>query len=294
MLDGWLNIYKPKGVSSAKIVAIVKRKFGKKSKIGHAGTLDLEAEGILPIAIGRATKLIRFMMDARKSYRFEVQFGAKTDTADASGKVVETIDHIPDEKDADSICKKFIGQITQKPPIYSALKVNGKRAYDLARAGQEVELKPREITIYELLLESYNQDQKTATYITECSKGTYIRTLAEDISLSLQSLGFVLLLARTKVGTFEEANSTEISGLEKMDVEKISHIMHKMEVVLENIPVLGVDTDIAKKIIFGQKVEFDNIDLEQVWIRYKGEVLAIGNIKSGYFDSERVIMVGLN
>ncbi|MGV2432849.1 MAG UNVERIFIED_CONTAM: hypothetical protein LVQ98_06000 [Rickettsiaceae bacterium] len=131
MINGWLNIYKPPAVSSAKAVALIKRLVGKR-KVGHAGTLDLEAEGILPIAIGEATKLIQFMMDARKSYRFKVQFGARTDTADHSGQITETTDYIPSEIEAKNVVKT-LGKIWQMPPAYSALKIKGVPAYALAR-----------------------------------------------------------------------------------------------------------------------------------------------------------------
>lgn len=293
-ISGWLNIYKPKGISSAKAVAIIKRKLPKKTKIGHAGTLDLEAEGILPIAIGKATKLIKFMQDATKEYIFEVKFGAQTDTADAAGKIIKECDYIPSEEEAREVCSSFTGKIKQTPPAYSALKVDGKRAYDLAREGKEVKLSEREIEIYSLNLEKYNSSKASATYIAECSKGTYIRTLAEDISLHLKSLGFVLLLARRKVGIFNIANSLEISSLEDVDSEKISEFLFNMEVVLDGIPVFDVDADIAQKVIYGQKAKLDSENLEQIWLRYNGEILAIGGVNGGYFDSARVLKAELN
>jgi tRNA pseudouridine55 synthase len=292
--NGWLNLYKPKGISSAKAVAIIKKKLPKKTKIGHAGTLDLEAEGILPIATGRATKLVKYTQDARKEYLFEVKFGSQTDTADASGEIIKSCEYIPLEEEAKEVCTKFIGKIKQTPPAYSALKIDGKRAYDLARAGQEVNLKEREIEIYSLKLDSYNSQTQSATYIAECSKGTYIRTLAEDISLSLKSLGFVLLLRRRKVGIFNISNSLEMSALEKLDSESIFEFLFKMEVVLDGIPVLDVDADIAKMIIYGQKAKLDVKDSEQIWLRFNGEILAIGGVKAGYFDSARVLKVELD
>lgn len=293
-MDGWLNIYKPKGISSAKAVAIIKRKLPKKTKIGHAGTLDLEAEGILPIAIGKATKLIKFMQDARKEYLFEVKFGARTDTADAAGEIIETCSNVPSENEAREVCSSFLGKIEQIPPAYSALKIDGRRAYDLAREGKEVKLSSREIEIYSLKLEKYNSQIPSATYIAECSKGTYIRTLAEDISLSLKSLGFVLLLARRKVGIFNISNSLEISTLEDVDSDSLSEFLFNMEVVLDGIPVLDVDADIARSVIYGQKIKLDSKDQEQIWLRYNGKILAIGGIRGSYFDSARVLKAELN
>lgn len=292
--NGWLNLYKPKGISSAKAVAIIKKKLPRNTKIGHAGTLDLEAEGILPIAIGKATKLIKFMQDAKKEYLFEVKFGAQTDTGDEAGKIIKSCEYIPSESEAKSVCSKFIGKISQIPPAYSALKIEGKRAYDLARAGKEVKLKAREIEISSLKLDSYNTQIPSATYIAACSKGTYIRTLAEDISLSLKSLGFVLLLQRRKVGIFNISNSLKISALEKLNSETIFEFLFKMEVVLDGIPVLDVDADIAKMIIYGQKTKLDSEDSEQIWLRFNGEVLAIGGVKGGYFDSARVLKAELD
>lgn len=293
-MNGWLNIYKPKGISSAKALAIIKRKLPRGTRIGHAGTLDLEAEGILPIAIGKATKLIKFMQDARKEYLFEVKFGTQTDTADASGKIIKTCEYVPTEEEAREVCSEFLGKIKQIPPAYSALKVDGKRAYDLAREGKEVNLAEREVEIYSLELKEFNSQMPSATYIAKCSKGTYIRTLAEDISLSLQSLGFVLLLSRRKVGVFDVSNSLEISTLDEIDSEKVSGFLFNMEVVLDDIPVVDVDIDIAQKVIYGQKVSVDSKDLEQIWLRYDGEILAIGSVIGSYFDSARVLKVELN
>lgn len=144
-MDGWLNLYKPRGISSAKAVAIVKKYF-RNSRIGHTGTLDLEAEGVLPIAIGQATKLVNILIDSLKEYVFAIQFGAQTDTGDLAGKIIKKTDIIPTEKECLDVCHKFIGKIEQIPPVYSALKINGVRAYKLARQNKEFEVKPRFIT----------------------------------------------------------------------------------------------------------------------------------------------------
>ena len=157
-MDGWLNIYKPRGISSAKAVSMVKRAF-KGDKIGHTGTLDLEAEGVLPMAIGEATKLVSILIDAKKQYAFTIKFGAKTDTADSAGKVLETTSYIPNKQECQEICPQFIGIIEQMPPAYSALKVNGERAYKLAREGKEVKLAKRSITIYDLKCTDYDEKQ---------------------------------------------------------------------------------------------------------------------------------------
>ncbi len=292
-INGWINIYKPTGISSAGLVAAIKRNLGKKVKVGHTGTLDLEAEGILPIAIGEATKLASFLVDAQKAYRFKVQFGACTDTGDRAGKVLKTTDHIPSEKECHEICQKFTGLITQTPPAYSALKISGVPAYKLAREGKEVNLKSREINIYKLICESYDDLNRCAIYYAECSKGTYIRTLAEDISLSLQSLGFVLELARTRVGGFAADNAIKLSDFADLSAEEAHSFLlsklQKADVVLADIPVLDIDVDIAQKVRFGQKVSLTLVSAQRIWLRHNGDVLAIGSISDGYFNSARVL-----
>jgi tRNA pseudouridine55 synthase len=288
----FLNIYKPKGISSAKLVAIIKR-FFPGQKIGHAGTLDVEAEGVLPIAIGEATKLMQFLVEAKKTYVFTIKFGARTDSADASGKIMETTDHIPAQKECNDICTKFIGQINQRPNMFSAIKVAGVRSYKLARSGGTHLLPYRAVTIYKLDLLAYDIENNTAQYRAVCSKGTYIRTLGEDIALSLQSLGFVLELARTKVGAFTEENSIDITKLEQLSAEeKLKIFVHnsiRVEAILDDISVIDATDEQAIKIKFGQKCLFtNNQDIDLVWIRYRGFLLAIGSVKDNCFNSLRV------
>lgn len=291
-MDCWLNIYKPKNISSAKVVSYIKRAF-KGQKVGHAGTLDLEAEGILPIAFGEATKLIGILMDAKKQYQFTIQFGAKTDTADSAGKVIKTCDYIPTKEQCVNICSKFTGEVSQQPPIYSALKVDGKRAYDLARQGISFSLAKRNIYIYNLICTDYNKKTAIASYECTCSKGTYIRTLAEDIALSLQSLGFVIELRRTRVGMFKLDNSINISDLEQIPSVTLKDLLIgkslKIETVLDDIPVLEADDLQAQKIRYGQPCIFDDQkDLNQVWVRNGGQLVAIGKLESINFKSLRV------
>lgn len=313
-MNGWLNIYKPRGISSARIVSKVKKVFAK-SKIGHTGTLDLEAEGVLPIAVGQATKLASFLTDARKQYEFVVKFGARTDTLDSSGSVLETTNILPDSESCYAITRKFVGEITQIPPSYSAIKVNGKRSYDLARAGNLVKLPERKVTIYSLKCIDFDEDSATAKYVCECSKGTYIRTLAEDISLSLQSLGFVLELRRLRVGMFDAKDAMNVSDyvftsakngdseinneycvgsfaemqnqFQKLCLEKLL----KVEDVLDDIPVFDIDDFQAQKIRFGQKCFFDSDkDYENIWLRNEGNIVAIGALHQKMFKSSRVFI----
>jgi tRNA pseudouridine55 synthase len=291
-MNAWLNLYKPKGISSAKAVALVKKVFPS-DKIGHTGTLDLEAEGVLPIAIGQATKLAGILIGATKRYVFTVKFGAKTDTADFAGKVIATTLNIPAKKECLDICSKFIGTISQVPPAYSALKLGGVRAYQLARKNKEVKLAGREINIYKLECLAYDETQGTATYEVECSKGTYVRTLAEDIALSLQSLGFVVELRRTKVGMFKEQDSVNVSSFLEIPLEEAASLLKskclKIEDVLDDIPVLEASDDQAKQITFGQKTFFDNDqNYELVWVRHDSRIIAIGTLHHQDFKSSRV------
>ena len=294
-MNGWLNIYKPKGISSAKAVSLVKRIF-RGAKIGHTGTLDVEAEGVLPIAIGEATKLVSILIDAKKEYEFTIRFGAKTDTADSSGKIIEKADYIPREDECILVCHKFIGDVEQIPPSYSALKVNGRRAYHLARKGESFSLNSRIIKIYDLKCTSYNKAQATASYSCLCSKGTYIRTLAEDISLSLQSLGFVIELRRKKVGMFYAKNALDISSYLDMNLEEASKLLKgkclKIEDVLDDIPVLEADDTQTKKIRFGQECQFDkDQSYDLVWVRNSSSIVAIGSLRDKNFKSSRVFNI---
>jgi tRNA pseudouridine55 synthase len=291
-MNCWLNIYKPKNISSAKLVSIIKKNCGK-NKVGHCGTLDLEAEGVLPIAIGEATKLVRILMEARKKYIFTIQFGMQTDSGDISGNIIKTTNHLPLSQDCYNVCKNFIGIIKQIPPAFSALKVNGVRAYKLARQNAEVALKERQIEIYNLECLDFDQRNNTAKYLVECSKGTYVRTLAEDIALFLQSLGFVIELRRIQVGLFkadEAIKITEFDMLGQAEFEKlIQEKSWKIEALLDDIPVLEASDEQAKKIKYGQECFFEhhqNIDF--VWVRYDNRLLAIGGLSGSRFNSSRV------
>lgn len=291
-MDGWLNLYKPRGISSAKAVAIVKKYF-RNSRIGHTGTLDLEAEGVLPIAIGQATKLVNILIDSLKEYVFTIQLGVQTDTGDLAGKIIKKTDIIPTEKECLDVCHKFIGKIEQIPPVYSALKINGVRAYKLARQNKEFEVKPRFITIHDLKLLSYDNHKRLATYVVSCSKGTYVRTLAEDISLFLHSLGFVVELRRTKVGIFTEENSINIFNVNCKTFNEAHALIKskclKVEDVLDDIPVLEVDKLVAQKIRYGQQCDFDKVgNHNQIWLKHDNKILAIGSLSDKSFKSLRV------
>ncbi len=224
----WLNINKPAGLSSAKVVSIIKRHC-KAKKVGHGGTLDVMADGVLPIALNRATKTSNEMMAEKKKYFFRIKWGAFTDTDDAEGKVIEESDSRTSSSAISAILLDFLGVTEQTPSKFSALKINGKRAYDLARKGVDFEMKSREITIYGIKLISNNSE--FADFEVECSKGTYVRSLARDICQKLSLCGHVIVLTRLVVGGFKIKNSINprkfgnfVRNNRDIEIEKIKWI----------------------------------------------------------------------
>lgn len=255
MLSGWIILDKPHGLGSTQAVAAVKRALREggyaKTKIGHGGTLDPLATGILPIALGEATKLAGRMLDSDKTYAFTIAFGTETDTLDLEGRRVSSSDVRPSGADLAAVLPRFTGPISQVPPAYSALKVDGKRAYDLARAGEEVALKPRDVTIHGLEIESMAQD--AATLVAHVSKGTYIRSLARDIAHALGTVGHVTMLRRLKAGPFtgKHAISLDILG-EKAKARALEDILLPLRTALVDIPALALSPEQARLIGHGR------------------------------------------
>lgn len=283
-INGWLNIYKPVGVTSTKVVAIVKRAYNAK-KVGHAGTLDPFAEGVLPIALGEATKTVQFCMNNKKSYEFKVKWGEATDTYDNEGEVVEKSDKIPTQDEIVQSLSNFIGEIEQVPPKYSAIKVDGKRAYDLAREGKEFELKKRKVNIYNL-----EYDAKNQLFIVDCSKGTYIRSLANDLAKFLQTEGHLTYLKRSKVGKLSCEDSILLDKF-KQSVYKDNLMDYLLPAcsVLDDIPVLNVTTDEAKNIRFGKKIICSKpYDSAVMVAKNESDLVAIIEINEGLIKPVRV------
>ena len=251
---GWLVLDKPLGLSSAAAVGIVRRKFGG-IKAGHGGTLDPLASGILPIALGEATKTTSYAMGAEKSYEFEVIWGQQTATDDAEGDVIATSDVRPSEQDILAALPKFIGVIDQTPPAFSAVKIDGKRAYAMARAQDEMpELKPRPIRIDDLRLIEAKSD--SARFAVDCGKGAYIRSLARDLGLHLGSCAYVSALRRTKVGQFSLKNAISLDFLENLsDSAAASHYVMPVLAALDDIPALSITPEQAQKLRYGQLLE---------------------------------------
>ena len=242
-VDGWLVIDKPYNMGSTKVVGKC-RFLTKAQKVGHAGTLDPLATGILPIAFGEATKTIPFMMDAKKTYRFTVTFGEERTTDDIEGDVIETSEIRPTQDQILKALPDFIGVIKQRPPIFSAIKIDGKRAYDLARAGEAVEMKEREVEVFDLkLLES---DLQSATFEMECSKGTYVRSIGRDLARKLGTLGYISMLRRTKVGAFDESDTISLEKLEELvHSAPLEEWILNVVTVLDDILALAVTKDQA-------------------------------------------------
>ncbi len=226
-MDGIIIINKEKNYTSNDVVSIVKKIT--KSKVGHTGTLDPNATGVLPLLIGNATKISKYLINHDKEYQVVLQLGVRTETADVEGKVIEEKEVTSEMLNKDNIEEKlqqFIGKQEQIPPIYSAIKVNGKKLYEYARKGQEVELKPRQIEIYSIQLIEVNEKEKQISFKVKCSKGTYIRSLCEDISKKLGTVGYMKELNRLQVGEFYIKDAVTISEMkEKIEEGNLENII---------------------------------------------------------------------
>lgn len=252
-IDGWIALDKPVGMTSTQAVGKVRWLF-KAQKAGHAGTLDPLASGILPIALGEATKTVPFAMDRDKVYRFTVRWGEARSTDDAEGEIIATSAARPGEAAIRDALKAYEGDIEQVPPRFSAIKVDGERAYDLARAGEEVELKARPVTIYRAELLGC-PDADHAEFEIECSKGTYVRSLARDLAEDLGTKGYVSALRRTDVGPFGAENAISLEKLEALS-HSAAHFEHLLpvETVLDDIPALAITGEQAQRLRQGRSV----------------------------------------
>lgn len=294
-VHGWVVLDKPVGMTSTQAVGAVRRLF-EAQKAGHAGTLDPLATGILPIALGEATKTVPFAVDGEKAYRFTVRFGAETDTDDAEGQVVRTSDVLPTLQDIENVLPDFTGEISQVPPAFSAIKVDGNRAYDLARSGEEVVLEPRWIIVEDLRLMDM-PDAATAVLEAECGKGTYVRALARDIGRALGSAAHVVALRRTCVGPFDEQMSVQLSTLqEAAEAGEIDRYLQPVEAALDDIPGLSVGPNDAASLARGQAVLVRGRDAPVLngaaYAHFKGRILALGELEKGAFKPTRVFNFG--
>ncbi|MFG1265233.1 tRNA pseudouridine(55) synthase TruB [Xanthobacter aminoxidans] len=296
-LDGWVLLDKPTGMTSTQAVAVVKRIFGAK-KAGHAGTLDPLASGCLPIAFGEATKTVPYVMDGRKTYRFTVRFGTETDTDDSEGKAVETSDLRPSDDEIIAALPTFRGEIMQVPPAYSALKIGGERAYDLAREGEEVKLEARPVTIFRIELMD-RPDADHAVLEAECGKGTYVRAIARDLGRMLGSRGHICQLRRACVGPFLEERLVPLDELRdraEASEEALMDALDPVAVALEEIPQLNVTPQEAHRLRCGQSIILRGRDAPivegHVAVSCQGALIAIGDGENGEVFPHRVFNWG--
>ncbi|WP_086463739.1 tRNA pseudouridine(55) synthase TruB [Oceanibaculum nanhaiense] len=296
-VDGWVVLDKPEGLNSTRAVSIVRRLFDA-AKAGHAGTLDPLATGVLPIALGEATKTVPFVMDGRKAYRFTVRWGEARTTDDREGEVSDTSDVRPAEADILAALPGFLGEIEQVPPRYSAIKIDGERAYDLARANVPIEMKSRIVTLTRLdLLRIVDADH--AEFEVECGKGTYVRSLARDLALVLGTVGHVTSLRRTRSGPFtlEHAISLDLLEESAQGPGLQSHLL-PIETALDDIPALALNGSEASQLRSGQPIpmfraadigrlgDLDKVDI--VCAMAEGRPVALARFAEGRLHPVRV------
>lgn len=295
--NGWLVLDKPLGMSSAQAVGAVKRLLRPK-KIGHGGTLDPLASGILPLALGEATKAFQYVAANEKAYHFTVRWGESRTTDDAEGDVVERSDARPTQEQIEAALPDFIGEIMQAPPDFSAIKVAGQRAYAKARAGEAVALPPRPVMVHSLILLNC-PDGDHAEFEMRCGKGTYVRSIARDLGRSLGCFGYVSALRRTEVGKFDEACAISLEKLEELvHSAALNEQLLPISSVLDDIPAVELDASAAHRLTCGNPVmlppaSFTAFDAEPVTVQVlsRGQFLAIGEAFGGEVRPVRVFHV---
>ncbi len=295
-VHGWIVLDKPVGMTSTHAVSVIKHLYSAK-RAGHAGTLDPLASGCLPIALGEATKTVPFVVDSRKTYQFTIRWGEERDTDDAEGRVVASSENRPDAAAIQALLPRFIGTIAQVPPRFSAVKIDGERAYDLARDGETVELAPREVTIYRLDLAEI-PDPDHAVLTAECGKGTYVRSLARDLGRALGVLGHVSALRRGRVGPFGEADLTPLEQVEALCHRAAAGEVHladtllPIETALDDIPALAISPADAARLQRGQAALLRGRDATifrgMVQVAVGGQLVAIAEVERGEIVPRRV------
>ncbi len=284
-IDGWVVLDKPVGMTSTHAVARLKRVFNAK-KAGHAGTLDPLASGILPVALGEATKTVPFVQDGEKTYRFTIAWGAETDSDDADGTVIARSEHRPAAAEIRAALPQFTGRILQRPPAFSAIKVAGERAYDLARDGEIPDLEPRPVLIHALTLIAADRD--AATFQARCGKGCYVRALARDLGRVLGCRGHVAELRRTRVGPFVEEDGVALADLAD---DVAANALLGVEAGLTEMPRVAVDRESAARLRRGQSILLRGRDAPMGGRAYAscgGVVIAVGAIEHGELVPGRV------
>ncbi len=285
-INGWINLDKPVGVTSTQAVGRLKFLFNAK-KAGHAGTLDPLASGVLPIAFGEATKTVPVVQDGAKAYRFRVRWGEESATDDAEGAIVARSDRRPAPAEIEALLSCFVGLIQQTPPTYSAIKIDGARAYDLARGGESFEIASRPITVHRLDLIS--ADGQSALLEAECGKGAYVRAIARDLGRALGCYGHVVELRRTRVGPFDGETAVPLDSLPD-DAELRARALLPLQAGLAELPLLPVDRNGAATLRRGQSLLLRGALPAEgpAWAACFGAPVAFGVVQDGHFVSARV------
>ena len=291
-MDGIINIYKLKEWTSHDIVAKIKRITGE--KVGHTGTLDPLAQGVLPILIGKGTQCSKYLVNHDKKYRVELKLGKRTETLDAEGKIIEEKE-IPqnmleqsNKSNIEKTLKTFEGEIEQKPPIYSAIKVKGKKLYEYARKGQEVERPTRKITIYSIELKQIKKEENIIIFDVYCSKGTYIRTLCEDIAKKLNTIGYMQNLLRIQVGEFNIKDSITLTMEDKTDLENIEKNIITIEKIFSKYPKVNIEQSKIKHFLNGVKIT-QNLEDGIYRIYTNNKFIGTGTIKEKLLKRDIII-----
>ncbi|MGI9352808.1 MAG: tRNA pseudouridine(55) synthase TruB [Rhizobiaceae bacterium] len=290
-ISGWVVLDKPVGIGSTQCVGKIKWLF-QAAKAGHAGTLDPLASGMLPLALGEATRTVPYIMDGQKTYRFTVTWGAETNTDDLEGEVTNKSEKLPTETEILALLPKYTGKICQVPPKFSAVKINGERAYKLARDGEEVEIEPRQVEIETLTLISCSND--TATFETLCSKGTYVRALARDMGRDLHCFGHISELRRTSVGPFLEEDLVPLDKIVSLEgnLEALDAELFTTGTALEDVLEIPVTREQVHRLRLGNAIVLRGRDAiahaEQAFASLGDELVAIGEVDRGQFKPRKV------
>ncbi|MDC3022024.1 tRNA pseudouridine(55) synthase TruB [Pelagibacteraceae bacterium] len=297
--QGWINLYKPKNITSFKAINFIKKKFSI-NKIGHAGTLDPMAEGVLPIAIGKATKLIPYINIMKKEYEFTIAWGSQTTTDDAEGKILFVSNYFPTKNEIENKIINYLGYIIQIPPKVSAVKINGKRAYKLFRENETFTIEPKKVFVQNLSITKHSKD-KTSFKIL-CGKGFYVRSFARDIALDLKTYGHISSLKRSKVGKFREKNSILLDDLLKIGQmhERINFISPTIS-MLDDILAYEIEEKMdIENLSFGRSIKIDeekiinsssiNLDKKNIFLFKKGDIVSIGKLDGNLFKPNKILI----
>ena len=297
--QGWINLYKPKNITSFKAINSIKKKFSI-NKIGHAGTLDPMAEGVLPIAIGKATKLIPYISNMNKEYEFTVTWGIQTTTDDAEGEILFESSYLPKRKEIEKKIVNYIGFISQIPPKVSAVKINGKRAYKLFRENKKFTIQPKKVFIEDLCITDHSIN-KTSFKIL-CGQGFYVRSLARDLAIDLKTYGHISSLKRSKVGKFSEKNSILLDDLLKIGQthEEINCISTTIS-MLDDILAYEIEEKLdIENLSFGRSIKIDerkiinpssiNLDKKNIFLFKKGDIVSIGKLDGNLFKPNKILI----